>query len=550
MGATESLSEALERGRDALSRGGWEEARVAFGAALERSDSAEAWEGLSWAASWLEDGAEAIEAREHAYRLYKEAGDLRGAARMAIWLGDAYIDFRGEEAIARGWFARSERILEDLEPSPEHGWLAALQAAFALDSGDTAVARRLGSRARALGRAWQLTDLEMVGLATEGLALVSEGAVEKGMRCLDEATAAALGGEFEELQPACLTCCYLIYACERVRDFDRAGQWCKKVEDFTRRMRIQFVNGVCRAHYAAVLTWHGDWVEAERVLLEAKRDLASTRPFWAPEATVRLADLRRQQGRLEDAGQLFSEVEWHPLAILGAAELALDQGRVDDALPLAERMLRQLPLQNRTQRAAALELMVRAQAARGDADAAQINLTELRGIGDAISTEPLRAAVRYCEGVTARAAGDHDEARASFEDAVTLFRASRAPFQVARARLELACCLADQGESDVAVREARAGAEALEQLGAQGEAARARELVARVSGAERPHGPLSPREVEVLRMVSDGLTDKEIAAALVLSQHTVHRHVSNIYAKLACSTRAAAVAKASRLDLL
>lgn len=550
MGATESLSEAVERGHDALSRGGWEEARAAFGEALERSDSAEAWEGLSWAASWLEDGAAAIEAREHAYRLYKEAGDLRGAARMAIWLGDAYIDFRGEEAIARGWFARSERILEDLEPSPEHGWLAALQAAIALDSGDTTMARRLGAQARELGRAWQLTDLEMVGLATEGLALVSEGAVEEGMRCLDEATAAALGGEFEELQPACWTCCYLIYACERVRDFDRAGQWCKKVEDFTQRMRVQFVNGVCRAHYAAVLTWHGDWAQAEDVLVEARRDLTSTRPFWAPEATVRLADLRRRQGRLEEAGQLFSEVEWHPLAILGVAELALDQGRVDEALPLAERMLRQLPVENRTQRAAALELMVRAHAAIREADAAQIHLTELREIVDAVSTEPLRAAVRFCEGVTARAAGDHDAARASLEDAVTLFRASRAPFEAARARLELAGCLAEQGESDAAVREAGAAAEALEQLGAQGEAARAGELVARLAGDQRPGGPLSPREVEVLRLISDGLTDKQIAAALVLSQHTVHRHVSNIYTKLGCSTRAAAVAQAGRLDLL
>jgi LuxR family transcriptional regulator, maltose regulon positive regulatory protein len=550
VGATESVSEAVERGRDALSRGRWEEARAAFGEALERSDSAEAWEGLSWAASWLEDGAGAIDAREHAYRLYKESGDVRGAARTAIWLGDVYIDFRGEEAIAQGWFARSERILEDLEPSPEHGWLAAMQAAFALDSGDTATARHLGSQARELGRAWRVTDLEMVGLATEGLALVSEGAVDEGMRCRDEATAAALGGEFEELQPACLTCCYLIYACERVRDFDRAGQWCKKVEEFTQRMRIQFVNGVCRAHYAAVLTWHGDWAQAEEVLVEAGRDLASTRPFWVPEATVRLADLRRRQGRFDEAGQLFSEVEWHPLAVLGLAELALDLGRVDEAVPLAERMLRQLPLENRTQRAAALELLVRAQAAKGEAEAAQIHLTELREIVDAVSTEPLRAAVRFCEGVTAGAVGDHDAARASFEDAVALFRASRAPFEAARARLELAGCLAEQGESDAAVREAGAAAEALEQLGAQGEAARARELVAGLAGAERPGGPLSPREVEVLRLVSDGLTDKEIAAALVLSQHTVHRHVSNIYAKLGCSTRAAAVAKAGRLDLL
>jgi DNA-binding NarL/FixJ family response regulator len=133
---------------------------------------------------------------------------------------------------------------------------------------------------------------------------------------------------------------------------------------------------------------------------------------------------------------------------------------------------------------------------------------------------------------------------------VTLFRASRAPFEAARARLELAGCLAEQGESDAAIREAGAAAEALEQLGAQVEAARARELVSRLAGDQRPGGPLSRREVEVLRLVSDGLTDKEIAAALVLSQHTVHRHVSNIYAKLGCSTRAAAVAKAGRLDLL
>jgi DNA-binding NarL/FixJ family response regulator len=110
--------------------------------------------------------------------------------------------------------------------------------------------------------------------------------------------------------------------------------------------------------------------------------------------------------------------------------------------------------------------------------------------------------------------------------------------------------MAERSESEAAGREAGAAAEAFEHLGAQGEAARARDLLAQVAGDKRPRGPLSRREVEVLRLVSDGLTDKEIAAALVLSQHTVHRHVSNIYAKLGCSTRAAAVAKATRLEQL
>ena len=144
-----------------------------------------------------------------------------------------------------------------------------------------------------------------------------------------------------------------------MRDFDRACQWCKKLEEFTERLRIQFVNGVCRAHYAAVLTWRGDWAEAEGVLVEAQRSLAAIRPFWVPEATVRLADLRRRQGRFDEAERLFAEAESHPLAVLGAAELWLDRDRPREAIPLAERMLRQLPLENRTQRGAALGVMVR-----------------------------------------------------------------------------------------------------------------------------------------------------------------------------------------------
>lgn len=189
-----TVSDPAERGRELLARGAWDEARGCFEQALERSDSAEAWDGLSWACWWLEDEAAAMRAREHAYRRYKDAGDRQGAARMAIWLANDHLDFRGEEAVAQGWLRRATRILDDLAPAPEHGWHAALEAEMALARGDTAAALRLG--ARELGRGLGNTDLEMLGLATEGLALVTEGEVGAGMRCLDEATAAALGGEF------------------------------------------------------------------------------------------------------------------------------------------------------------------------------------------------------------------------------------------------------------------------------------------------------------------------------------------------------------------
>ena len=261
--------------------------------------------------------------------------------------------------------------------------------------------------------------------------MVEQGEVRPGMRCLDEASAAALGGEYEEDFPVCWTCCYLIYACERVRDYERAAQWCRKVEEYSERRGIRWVRHVCRAHYAAVLTWRGEFAEAERVLLETQRALEATRPVWASEATVRLADLRRRQGRWDEAERLFAASEPHLLAVLGRGELCLDRGRPAEAVGFAERLLRQLPDSNLTQRAGALELLVRARASRDDLEA-------LRPIVAAIGGDPLRAALRRCEGVVARAEGDFAGARAAFEDAVALYERCAAPFEAARSRRELA----------------------------------------------------------------------------------------------------------------
>jgi LuxR family maltose regulon positive regulatory protein len=182
-------SEWVDRGSDALAGGGWVEARACFEQALGCSNSAEAWDGLSWACWWLEDGTAAIQAREHAYRRYKDAGKRPAAARMAIWLAYDHLDFRGEEAVTQGWLRRATRILDDLDPAPEHGWLAALEAQFALEAGELAEAVRIGARVRQLGRDLGITDLEMLGLATEGLALVTEGELKEGMGRLDEAAA-------------------------------------------------------------------------------------------------------------------------------------------------------------------------------------------------------------------------------------------------------------------------------------------------------------------------------------------------------------------------
>src|SRR5207253_7041918 len=162
---------------------------------------------------------------------------------------------------------------------------------------DPATARDHGVRAAALGRATGDRGLEFTGLALEGLARVSAGDVAAGMRCLDEATAAATAGEVKELHTVGVVCCWQIFACERVRDYDRAAQWCARVQEFSKRWRVRVLSAICRTQYAGVLIWRGEWADAEAELALASRDFEQIRPAMVVQALARLGQLRLQQGR-------------------------------------------------------------------------------------------------------------------------------------------------------------------------------------------------------------------------------------------------------------
>lgn len=541
------VDDRVALGRAALARAAWAEARVAFEAALASDETPEALEGLSWAAWWTGETELLFDARERAYAVYRGRDDRLAAARMATWLGTDSVDFRGEFAVAGGWLSRARRLLEGLEDSPEYGWLCVHEAEQLIYAEDTVQARKRGAEAAAVGRRLERTALEMMGLAVEGLALVTEGAVERGMRALDESAAAALAGEFEERVYASFASCFVIYACERVRDYDRAAQWCTRAVEYAERTQMESLNRLCRAHHAGVLIWRGMWTEAESELIGARDRLAVSRPALAAEAVVRLGELRRRQGRLDEAETMLADADDHPLAILSLAEIRLDREDPMLALDLVERLLRETPERSRTQRAAALELAVRSHAACRQLDAADQALAELRQIGDELTTDPVRACVNFSDGVVAAAASDYEVARRRFSDAATAYRRSGAPYEAARAQIEVARALAALGRTAHAGREAAAAAQVLEGMGAEREAKRARDVVGR-----RPGRPslLTRREQEVLRHVADGQSDREIAEALVLSEHTVHRHVANILAKLGCRSRSAAVAEALRKDLL
>jgi ATP/maltotriose-dependent transcriptional regulator MalT len=307
--------------------------------------------------------------------------------------------------------------------------------------------------------------------------------------------------------------------------------------------------------------WRGTWLEAEQELMAATGELAASRPAMTADGPVRLAELRRRQGRLVEAASLFEQSEPHGLAALGRAELAFDRGDFRAAADQAERFLRRVASHNRTDRAAGLDLLVRALVGVRDMDGARTALAELQGIAQIVGTLPLKAAASFAAGCVAAAAGEANAARRSLEDAVDLFLRSAAPYELARARIELARVLGSLGQIPDAVQEAQRAIAQLIELKAELEIARARQVLDTLGRAESAHrastddadtsrAGLTDREIEVLRLVAAGLSNQTIGARLFLSEHTVHRHVANIFSKLSVSSRAAAVAQAARRGLL
>ncbi len=518
----------LADAREALLRAAWAEARARFEAALAVEETVEALEGLGVAARWQMDGPTALTMHERAYRLARARGDEVAAARLAIELTFDSGAFRGA-AEMNGWLERAGHLLERLPPQPEHAILAYWRANRALNGEhDPAEARRLAREGVEAAVAAGSPDNEMVCRSLEGLALVAAGEVREGMRLLDAATAAAVAGEVHFVRIAEVICCHLIDACQRVRDLDRAGEWCLRVEEISERHADTEMFATCRTHYADILVWRGRWQEAEETLTTACRELVGV-PRKVIDGVVRLAELRRRQGRPDQAEALLAEAEGHRIALLVRAALHLDRGDPAAAADAAERFLRRVGEADRFERVPALELLARARLALGERERARAAVEELERVAATAGTAPLAAAALLARG-RLDATSEPETARAALEDAVDLYVDCGARYEAAQARLDLAGVLRALGRDADARAAGDAARGALAELGAPtGALPAARSL-------------LTAREREVLHLLAQGLSNDAIAARLVVSVRTVERHTENIYGKLGLSGRTARVA--------
>jgi DNA-binding CsgD family transcriptional regulator len=515
---------AIEGGRVALSRGLWSAARQSFSEALAEVESVDAYEGLGVAARYQLDADAALVAHEQGYRLARAAGDPVTAARLAVQLGyDAY-SFRGP-AEAQGWVERATMLIVGHPPSVAAATIPVMRAHLALLADhDPDRAVQLCEDGLVLARRVEAVDVEMRALALGGLARVSGGQIEDGMRRLDAATAAALGGEMVDADAIETVCCYMMDACRRVRDLPRAREWSVRATEITRRYDDRQMFAVCRTYYADVLMWCGQWREAEIELTAAAEALAAVRPGRDDEALVRLAELRRRQGRTTEARRLLGGARTHPQHPLVEGHIALDRGDAVAALDAASDYLRAVGEQDRFERVPGLELAIRAAVACHDPTAAQA-AAELAATARTSPTLPMRAAAHLATGRVAAAAGRAEDARDSFETARALLERAGAPYEAAQAELETAVVLDQLGRREAASRARARALRTLEELGAH--------------MRETQPGGLTTREAQVLRLLACGRSNDDIAHELVLSVRTVERHIANAYAKIGATGRTA-----------
>jgi ATP/maltotriose-dependent transcriptional regulator MalT len=540
------MSNETAAGWAAIARGRWQEALAHFAG---RDDDPRALEGIGIANWWLDDADATMAARERAYRLFRAAGDPRGAARVASALAWDAILFDGRIAVGRGWLARAARLLADQPLGVEQGWLAVREAEVALASSDPAAAREAAGRAVDVGVELEREDVQVAARSVEGLALVQEGDVDGGMHRLDEAAVAATAGDVGDLEWIGKVCCNMIAACERVGDVDRATQWCAEVKEFAQRLELTTLFNTCRTLYAGVLLHQGTWDEAERELTAALDVLGRGRRSTASDAVARLGELRRRQGRLDEARALFGQAESSFIGRLGQVQLALDEGDAGDALALVERLARQSGPYPRLARIDVLASLARAALAAARPDLAREAVAELRSLAELVGTDLARAGHAAAAGALAAAEDDLELARRFLEDAVDLYGNAVAPYERARARLLLAAVLRRLDARERAMAEASLAHAAFRELDARRDARDAAAFVEILSPVRQP-GPLTRRELDVMALIVAGRTNREIATELVVSRHTVHRHVANILRKLGEPSRAAAAARATRDGLV
>ncbi len=539
----------IVRGRANFPQRSWgEEYSTLLAADAERGLEPRDVARLAVAAYLLGRDAESEELLARAHKELARHGDTEQAARSAFWLAFQLFT-KGEVARGGGWLARARRLVEDHPGCVEQGYVLVPDALHSMRVGDLPAALETFARAGAIGDRFNDPDLTALARLGQGQTLVMLGRIDTGVALLDEAMVAVTAGEVSPIITGVVYCA-TIEACSEIFDLRRAQEWTAALKQWcASHPDLVPFRGQCLVRHAEILQLHGAWQEAIQEFERGREALQHRGDRAAGSALYQLGELHRLRGAFADAEEAYrlaNELGRPPQP--GLAQLRLAQGRLDTATAAIRGALEET--RNRRRRSGVLAAAVEILLAADDIATARAAADELSNVASELNSPFLRAVASQAVGAVLLEEGDASGASAALREAWVAWRELAAPYEAARTRVLLGLACRALGDADAADLELDAARRVFQSLGAAPDLNRLRALRGKAAGKGGRAGTLTSREVEVLRLVAAGRTNRMIAGDLDISEKTVARHVSNIFTKLDLSSRAAATAYAYTHDLV
>jgi ATP/maltotriose-dependent transcriptional regulator MalT len=539
---------ALEQGRESFRRQAWGAAFSQLSTADgEARLQAEDLALLAQAAQLIGREAESADFLARAHQGFLDRGHNQAAARCAFWLGFIAL-LSGELAKAGGWLSRAGRLLEGEPDCVEKGYLLLPAGYRAFHSNEAVTAQAKFVQAAAIAKQFGDKDLMALALQGQGRALIRQGEITRGVTLLDEAMIAVTAGEVSPLNAGGVYCSVLD-ACGEIFDLRRAQEWTSALQRWCESQPdLVPYRGHCLVRRAELLQLHGAWQEALEEARVACKWLSRPGPKAALGAAFyQMGEIQRLCGRFAEAAQAYSQAsEWHACPGPGLALLRMAEGQLQAANAAVRRMADEV--RDPGLRARVLDAYVEVALAANDVTAARTASDELAEIAKQSDIPFLRALSARSRGAVLFWEGDARQALDQLKSSWKLWSELQVPYEAARVRTLMARTCRRLGDEENAVLELTAARETFRRLGAAVDLTAVERLLTEADGQST--GPLTERELQVLRLVATGITNRGIASKLKISEKTVARHLSNIFTKLDLNSRTAATAYAYDHDLV